>query len=532
MAKVYIKIPGDLFLFESYVYFSAASALNLPDNPLHFSAPQPQSSESNRDQNVQEMSEEGDSSFMFPPPSKVSLSLPKALGQFPFATRTSSSGSRKTGPTKLDIFFETLVNLPAPQQHTGPDQSTDSTTRPRLIYVRDFQILARSSSSWYPPLLAAVRQRRRTRGITSPVTIVFGMTPPVTPPANENSSGPSNLMSLLMSRNSSIPQVPISRKPETASDWGENEAADIAREKRLRSRLRKWEKSTTGLHDEFPPLFSQSENSENGSLGAHIIVIGSPEPSPALSPGLAIAGSPSENATQFFRSTTLVPRSRSLAEEKETRIARRREINELTMRMGVGIVGGLMEEVSASDVLSASTRNAVEESSVSPPPSTLKSLWDDWGHKVEVWSNVRKIADRAMGSVMVRQRALTVGQANLSLESMSVPWSAIQAAWISNHSMISARKTWLKDAIGHLPIGDDVPEGKDLLKAGSATDKVVEAIKNDPDLDQHESRLLSCIVDSGEFSLCMLFYSSTNYRYLSSLNKHHLQSSSPTISNH
>lgn len=488
--------PGDAHLRSP-----AASAFNLPDNPLHFSQPPVPSPESNRDQSLEEMSEDGDASFMFSGPSKMSLALPKTL-PFPFPSRVSPSSTRKAGPSKLDAFFEALVNMPVPPpQDTSQAPSIDGKTRPRLIYIRDFPTLTRSSSVWYPSLLSAVKQRRRSRNVNaSPVMIIFGMTPPVSPPANENSSGPSNLMSLLMNRNSSTSQVASSRKQEHANDWGESEGADIAREKRLRSRLRKWEKSTAGYHDEFPSLSVQSEDGENSSSGTRIIMIGSPEPSSPGPLGVSIMEPADENASQFFRSTILVPRTRSLTEERESRISRRRQINELTMRMGVGAVGGLMEAKAASEALSGSPKAATEEFSAAPPASIVKPLWEDWGQKVEVWSNVRKIADRAMGSVMVRQRALTVGQANLSLDSMPVPWSAIQAAWISYHSMITARKTWLKEAIGHLPM-DDVTEKKDdLANAGSATDKVVEAVKNDPDLDQHEARLLSCIVDSGKIS--------------------------------
>lgn len=443
---------------------------------------------------------------MFAAPSKMSLALPKTL-PFPFPSRVSPSSTRKPGPSKLDIFFEALVNMPVPpSQETSQAPSIDGKTRPRLIYIRDFPTLARSSSVWYPSLLSAAKQRRRSRNVNaSPVTIIFGMTPPVSPPANENSSGPSNLMSLLMNRNSSTSQVASSRKQEHASDWGESEAADIAREKRLRSRLRKWEKSAAGYHDELPSLSVQSEDGENGSSGTRIIMIGTPEPSSPGPLGVGIMESAEENASQFFRSTILVPRSRSLTEERESRIARRRQINELTMRMGVGAVGGLMEPKAASEVLWGSPEAATEVSLGASPASSIKPLWEDWGQKVEVWSNVRKIADRAMGSVMVRQRALTVGQANLSLESMPVPWSAVQEAWISYHSMITARKTWLKEAIGHLPLDDAVEKKDDLANAGSATDKVVEAVKNDPDLDQHEARLLPCIVDSGKILLSIMY---------------------------
>ncbi|KAF8201688.1 hypothetical protein BJ912DRAFT_1019567 [Pholiota molesta] len=444
-AEVLILDAVQLAAGEWGPFGKAASALNLPNNPLHFSAPPSPSSESSNDRDSSERTEEEDSPF--------------ALSPF--------SVSRKPTASKLDVFFETLVNLPIPK--AAETASSEGSSRPRLIYIRDFPTLAHSSSLWYPSLLAAVKQRRRSllsraNLTTAPVTIIFGMTPPVTPPMLENSStGASNsLMSLLMNRNSSGSQISSSRKHEHIGDWGEGEAADIAREKRLRSRLRKWEKSTGGIHDEFPSLSLKSEDSESSSSSPNIIVIGGSESS--SSPGLGIG---------------IVEPS-----GEKTRIARRREINELTMRMGVGAVGGLVEGNPASTILASSVEPPAEDTSA----PTSKNLWEDWGNKVEVWANVRKVADRAMGSIMVTQRALAASQQKPPTDSTVVPWLAVQKA---------ARKNWLKEAIGNLPTGDEGGETKDdLVNAGSVTDKVVEAVKNDPDLDQHESRLLPCIVDS------------------------------------
>lgn len=491
------------FMTVLNTHFSAASALYLPSNPLHFSAPPTPSSESSSDRDSSERPDEEDSPFVFPSTGRMSLTLPKGLS--PFSGRSLiTQVSRKPTASKLDVFFETLVNLPIPK--AAEAASSEDSLRPRLIYIRDFPTLAHSSSVWYPSLLAAVKQRRRSllsraNLTTAPVTIIFGMTPPVTPPMNENSSaGASNsLMSLLMNRNSSGSQISSSRKHEHISDWGEGEAADMAREKRLRSRLRKWEKSTGGIHDEFPSLSLKSEDSESSSSSPNIIVIGGSESSSGPGLGIGIVEPSGENSSQFFRSTILVPRTRSTTDERETRIARRREINELTMRMGVGAVGGLVESNPASTILASSVEPPAEDTSAASSPAS-KNLWEDWGNKVEIWANVRKVADRAMGSIMVTQRSLAAGQQKPPTDSTIVPWLAVQKAWTAYHTMISARKNWLKEAIGHLPIGDEDGETKDdLVNAGSVTDKVVEVVKNDPDLDQHESRLLPCIVDSGNF---------------------------------
>ena len=86
-----------------------------------------------------------------------------------------------------------------------------------------------------------------------------------------------------------------------------------------------------------------------------------------------------------------------------------------------------------------------------------------------------------------------------------VPWSAVETAWKSYHSLSDARRNWLKETIGATPSSDGALDGQgQLLDAGSESDKVVETVKTDPDLDQHEVRLLPCIVDSGK--RCIYFF--------------------------
>lgn len=412
--------------------------------------------------------------------------------------------SRKAPPpSKLDAFFETLVNLSFPIEDTE-DPSTPSGNRPRLIYIRDFPTLAPSSSLWYPPLLAAVRQRRRrllsraSNATSSPVTIIFGMTPPVAPTWNSSSAGPSNssLMNFLMNRSSASSPATFGTKPEQVHDWSESEAAEAAREKRLRLRLKKWEKSATALQDEFPRLTSPQEAEPPGP----ILLIGGGEAQMTLPSllgmplGLESGSDTVDMTSKFFRSSILVPRNRSPSQEREARVARRREINELTIRMGVGAVGGVVDPEPASSALQ-SIDVPVNQTSDASPTTHSDSVWEDWGNRIQAWSNVRKIADRAMGSVMVLQQALK-NQENLTLASTVVPWSAIQTAWKSYYSLSDNRKNWLKETIGAVPPNDDALDG--LLNAGSESDKVLESVKNDPDLDQHEARLLPCIVDSGK----------------------------------
>lgn len=485
--------------------------MNLPNNPLHFSSPTisslPSRTGKTKEDREEDTEEDDGSQVMFATPTKLSFTLPKVLSSSVGRNLLTASTRKPASPSKLETFFEALVNMPIPTEETG-ESSSAAKNRPRLIYIRDFPTLAASSSIWYPPLLAAVRQRRRkilsrvSNTTSSPATIIFGMTPPVTHPWSGGSSGSnsSNLMNLIMSRNasSSSSQVTLGGKGENAQDWSESEVAEAAREKRLRSRLRKWERNTNLLHDEFPSLSISAEG--DSSSKSNIIVIGQ-DPQMSLPPmlGFDVSDSPSESSSQFFRASVLVPRSRSMSEERETRIARRREINELTMRMGVGAIGGTIEANSASSEFAISEPSDTSSSATSP---LLESIWENWGNKIESWSDVRKISDRAMGSVMASQNAFNDHE-KATLAPTVIPWSAIQKAWRSCHSMNETRKNWMKETMGSQSVADNIDGEKEkILNAGSEADKVVESIKSDPDLDQHEARLLPCIVDSGECICC------------------------------
>ncbi|CAA7271773.1 unnamed protein product [Cyclocybe aegerita] len=490
------------------MFGKAATALELPRNPLHLSAPSLPPAEATRQAPRRDREEdEDDSPFAYSPPSRMSISLPKAFTSLQGRAIMPSSTRKSISPSKLDVFFENLVNMPFPSHNIDGAPYPVAKNRPRLIYIRDFPTLAPHSSTWYPSLLAAVRQRRRgllsrsSNTTSSPVAIIFGMTPPLSPQWSEGSSGAtSNLMSLLMNRSIASSQMTHGAKHEHFHDWSESDAAELAREKRLRSRLRKWEKNASGLHDEFPRLSTRPEGGE-ASSNPDIIVIGSPVGSSGVSPmdgmsiGIGIMDD-SDASSKFFRSSILVPKTRSLPEEREARIARRREINEITMKMAVGAVGGIIESspTFSEPELESEPEPEMEEGVSKGTPSPM---WEEWGNKIETWASVRKVADSALGSVMASEQALSL-QDKATLSPTVVPWASVESAWTSCHSLLDARKAWLKEAVSQKPFAEDSPETEETLSdPGTSSDKVVEGLKNDPDLDQHQARLLPCIVDTG-----------------------------------
>jgi len=321
------------------------------------------------------------------------------------------------------------------------------------------------------------------------------MTPAIAPYAS--ASLPNNggsLLNTIFSRNSSpFHTHPPSRHAK--SEWGEDEVSEKAREKRLRERLKKWEKGDSEVFDDYARL-AVNANSESGPDGKpDIVIIGPGNGLQGLLPfgSLLPKASEPEPMDFFFRTSMLVPQTRSLHTEQRTRIARRREINELTMRMGVGAVGGCVQRERAFDVLPQATEDTARPSSSDQPGS----MWLSWGNSLESWANVCRIADRALGNVM----SSVVTRENQDKEILAptqIPWSIVQNSWLAHKTIGDRRKLWVKEVAP--PTGVD--EEDQAKQAQVEIDEVIERVKNDRDLDGHEQRLLPCIVDSGVLSSC------------------------------
>ena len=475
---------------------TAANSLQLPLNPLHFFSASP-SLPSTQESPFVEEQDESENATQSLVPQQMTLTL---LAGPSMQERTLTSTSRRTvPPSRVKVLFDTLVNHQA-EQDSSLNVSISSRSRPRLIYVRDFPTLAPSASSWYPHLLSAVRQRRRgpisrpSSPISNPTTIIFGMTPAIAP--HTSTSPPSHvgsLLNMIPGRNPSPFQAqPHPRHNKSESEWGEDEASEKAREKRLRGRLSKWEKGDAELLDEYARLAINSEfdNEPDAKPGFIFIGPGGPSNAPPSFSSLFSGQSKAPGSAHksfFFRTSMLVPQTRSPSTERSMRIARRREINELTMRMGIGAVGGCVQAEPASEVLPPTA------DTVDPPSSDqVDSMWASWGSSLESWANVCKIADRALGNVMSSCEKLDKS----SLEPTHIPWSIVQNSWLAHKTIGDRRKLWLKEVVP----GTSADEEDETNQAQVETDEVIRRVKNDGDLDVHEQRLLPCIVDPGMLS--------------------------------
>ncbi|KAJ7273650.1 hypothetical protein B0H12DRAFT_1285592 [Mycena haematopus] len=476
-AEVLVLDAAHLAAGEWGAFGKAANSLQLLRNPLHFRASQP-----SRPSFTEEEEEDFEqSSASFPPPQ---MTLTVLNPTAPSGRVVSSSARRNGPPSKIEVFFEALVNTPSPDE-------SEHNPRPRLIYIRDFPTLAPSSSAWYPPLVSSVRSRRRraiprsTSTITHPVTIVFGISPPLMPKAP---TGP-NVRAATPYNRSRMMRVTTSSRQNDA-DWSEDEASARARERRLRERLRRWEKGD-GLQDQIPKLSPLTEGEGGGdSIPAFLIML-------AQNAGSSDSGNRDpggESDSPFFRTSVIVPTTRSLLEERACRVARRREINELCMRMAVGAIGGVIDKPAA-----VSLEVAAHNSTLSQPVPPKRGMWEDWGNRIEVWSEVRAVADRAVGHAVAARASTDTSTSTLA--STPIEWPAIDKARTAYRASRTVRRAWTKEASGasnstrEREQEEDEDEDEEDESEGEEVDEVLERLKSEESLSPYEQRLLGCIVN-------------------------------------
>ena len=428
--------------------------------------------------------------------------------------------SRSSPALKLKAFFDELINVSSSAD--SEDASAAGVRRPRIIYIKDYPTLAASSSVWYPALLASVRQRRQgamTRSnspVLNPTAIVFGISPSFLVP-EKPSHAPAPSMSMLATSAQQSAGTTTSNTLKSQNEFGEDSNSEKAREKRIQRRLKRWAR---GDSDDIPRLHSAADDGIDPTDGAkgrpNVVVLGQ-EGLSGLPPLLgsafsrALAGrshgaSSGDGRPGFFRTALVFPTVRSLPAERASRMARRREINELVMRMGVAQVGGVLGPLTPADVPDAADEGAPAEPHAAAETEThaheeldraRAQMWTHWGRTVEVWPHVQRIADRAVGGVIAASRAFLPSSGARTLEPTHVPWAAVFDAWAADRSTQDLWKTlFATPPSGKVP-REPQEDGRAAAEDEADVDEIIEKLRRNPDLDEHEQRLLGCIVDTG-----------------------------------
>ncbi|KIJ44017.1 hypothetical protein M422DRAFT_169052, partial [Sphaerobolus stellatus SS14] len=285
-AEVVVLDTIEVAAGEWGAFGKAASVIQLPENPLHFPPSAVPSSPSPSSSNVAVEEEAEDDDDNDGPHFILSASQPFPFGQLNLSgsrqSRSSIVISRRTPPSKAKMFFDDIVNIPSPSTESR-DLGLPLRSPPRIIYIRDYPTLAPMANSWFPSLVASVRGHRQgplsrpTSPVTSPVTIILGMTPPIIPQRSQSagaSGSPAKLLNLLLNRR--LQTFPPRRNDygKTAEPWDESEAAEKARERRLQDRLRLWEHGDPRFYEELPEPPTSSERSPGSASGSSIIIAG------------------------------------------------------------------------------------------------------------------------------------------------------------------------------------------------------------------------------------------------------------------
>ncbi|KAL5478664.1 hypothetical protein ACEPAI_1941 [Sanghuangporus weigelae] len=323
-------------------------------------------------------------------------------------------------------------------------------------------------------------------------------------PSMPSHSGGPGLLGLLNAWQSAPPV--LSHPPRSGkSDYGEGEYAEKARERRLRDRLRKWERDEPAFYDEMPRSPYAGETMQEGSERPGFVLLGSPFPNiPTGPPGNLLSalqnrvnghGEDSEDSSQFFRLSELVPSVRNHGMERQSRTSRRREINELTMRMALHAIGGRVETRFALPEPSSDAESTSESDNKADQEfHNAVKLWEEWGRSVEAWKNVKDIADRAVATVVAQD----MPHSKPPLDTTIIPWSAVVLAWAARSSIRETRKAWLQESAGKgvkHAFTDDLDDESSPIRD---SDEVIQRVEEDAVLTSHEQRLLGCIVDAGE----------------------------------
>ncbi|CAG7846441.1 Protein MSP1 AltName: Full=Tat-binding homolog 4 [Serendipita indica DSM 11827] len=488
----------DLLAGEWGPYGKAAAALQLPSNPLQLGEFQ----HARQSAREEDSDDEGDMGSVI---SQAVEGLQSGRPPFGITIQTRKISSGSSNHQSRKQFFQELVNI----QRKGDE---DAEPRPRLIYCRDLQLVSESLQHWFPTFVEAVRLRRqgpmpRAQGpIHSPTVIILGVSPSIITPRTTPFIGsePGGLVNFITNRNRSGMggRGPVSPpSPPKVVEWDETNAAQRARDRRLFERLSKWEKQDARVfYSELPDLHLSSDSPNprgppRGLMSLFVALPGVGGP-PAIAPAPHEEDSPRERPSDHERMTVILPRAREPGQEKATRTQRRLQANEINMRTAIGSLGGKLADNSLQE-------HAAQMSSDSESNQNhTQSMISDWNQRVETWQQVKQVADRAMGLLA----GLKKNSGTPTLEPTDVSWIAVAEGWNQERTASANRKDFIssftsKRVIEHVQperaqgTEEDEDFEEDSDSEISDIEELIEQLRRDPSLDQHEQRLLGSIVN-------------------------------------
>ncbi|KAF8321679.1 AAA-domain-containing protein [Clavulina sp. PMI_390] len=530
-ADVVVIDAVELSAGEHGMYGKPASVIQFQENPLKDPSAEPSTSSAPRSKRAsgreEELEEDDDASspIMFGGPAAFTIQIPTGDSPLPLV-RSSRGGSGVLSPMsrgssisaqRVKAFFDDLLNLTGPASPDAPEKDIDALRRPRIVYVRNYAHIAEHVPAWFPGLQAAVRARRQgpmarpTSPVTGPTVIVLGSCPPLSegPAPHPAPRMSSNILSLI-ANGGRVPPPP--KPPAQMQSWSEKDR--LSRERRLKDRLRRWQRGAEALLEDIPPFYPSSSSSPTAGRrppGSPEMALGNLIAIPFGRPAGEGSGSEASPTDGYFRVVGLVPRARNERLERYTRMRKRLKANELALKLAVAEAGGnlvgtptpdlesVVETLEAAEHHDSSTEGSTNASATFPePPSITRpvSFTDSCLYTFKPWRELKRVADSVVGAALSAHAAEKgLVAVDPSIEPTTVTWDQVSRSVESNAESTSLRNAWIQGLSSFKDLED--PLGAQAVSDGPmpVVDEVIEAVRKDPDLDQHEQRLLGCIVD-------------------------------------
>lgn len=475
-------------------------------NPLFQTSSQTQPNESTVEDEYMEEDDDDDHSAAMPKMIRVPMVAMNTVGQAPNPFSGAMMGNLGGGSSSSQpavneewiSFFDSIINLQL------PEGEGHGATR-RILLLESTAAMAETIDVWWPSFMETVRRRRRgskqlakdkgkkPASTFHPTTVVLSVAPslllphtaewrepPSTDAAGETKDRLRSFAEALGASVGSIHVVEPNAK-HTEKLWWSSEEHDLTgraerEERRLRAILR------DGPQSLLPWVPAGAARP-------------SPPPSHPILDILMRSRKKDEtpDTVMAWKILPIIPASRDLGLEQHERTTRRRAVNAALMMRAVGQLGATLEE----------PLTMLQAHGTQPPRGRKKRLArrkepdPEWSEFVIAWAGAVDVASTAVGRAAVK--AATPGPIVLK-------WADIQDARVVHED----HERRIDDTVGaHLAAAEaanaantagTTPDKPTKAADKPITDPVIEALKKNKDLNKHEKRLLSCIVDPSKLA--------------------------------
>ncbi|KAK4689733.1 hypothetical protein P7C73_g390, partial [Tremellales sp. Uapishka_1] len=370
-------------------------------------------------------------------------------------------------------FFSHLISVHEP-----------TSTKKRIILVESACGMAETFDTWWPSLTEAVRRRRcwtrssrktggRSKGtslsLTQPTSIVISCPPSLLRPHTAMSLGspvtssePSRTAAQVLAAEVGLEDEEHAALADDHSPlwWGSVESDRRGRTTRNRRRLQTLLKDPHGkLLPAFGPLLAGQP--PRPSMGHPVLEA----IAAAAHANKASRGSQVHGNTVTWHTLPVVPETRNMKREKESRERFRRVVNAALVTRAISQLNGRL----------------IDTLAVLPEKSTSEAKSDGfWDEDVKSWSDSRHLANLVVGEALAGAKGL-----------QSITWHDVLRARGADTQYLRRLDNKIQT---YLP---DAPTSSETSATPEAPvrDFVVEEIKASKSLNKYEKRLLPCIVD-------------------------------------